>query len=159
MKKDNKGFSLVELIVVITIIGILAAIVISSAAPLFSQRAASAASSANALLSKCKVFSMSREGDVYVRLYKAANGQILGEYWENGTLVSTEVIGSQSVQISPDNVYISFKRSTGGLRIFGSSLSSAAPGGGTSTVTFSTVGNVYDVEIVASTGKHEVIKR
>ena len=158
MKKDNKGFSLVELIVVIAIIGIMATLAVTSIGPLISQRASNAASSANSLISKCKVFSMGREGEVYVRIYKAADGNVLGEYWENGALIETEILGGGSVQVSPESTFISFKRATGGLRIFGASQGNAAPNSGSCTISFSSAGKTYDVVIIASTGKHEVVR-
>ncbi|MDR0905900.1 MAG: prepilin-type N-terminal cleavage/methylation domain-containing protein [Oscillospiraceae bacterium] len=149
MKRDSKGFSLIELIVVIALLAALAAVVASSLTPLFSSRAQRAASSANALIAKCKVFSMGRKGDVYLRIYKDGSGEIVGEYYENGAVAETEILGGKSTDISPaGGVTIAFERATGGLKPDSDSA-----------VTFSAGGKTYAVEIIRSTGKHGVARR
>jgi prepilin-type N-terminal cleavage/methylation domain-containing protein len=149
MKRDSKGFSLIELIVVVVLLAVLAAVVTSSLTPLFSSRALRAANTANALLAKCKVYSMGRKGDVFVRIFKSGGGEIIGEYYENGIVVESEILGARGVSLDPaGGVTVAFERATGGLKPDSDS-----------TVAFSSDGRTYAVEIVASTGKHGVVRR
>jgi prepilin-type N-terminal cleavage/methylation domain-containing protein len=154
MREKNKGFSLIELIVVVALLAILSSIVASSLAPLFTTRARQAAMSADSLISKCKIYSMGRKGEVYVRIYTDANGKIIGEYIEDTTLVETTVLGSSGVKLSVDEVYISFKRSTGGLDVFGPDMTT--PPTSTNAISFSSGGKTYTITLLASTGRHEV---
>ena len=115
---------------------------------------------------------MGRQGDVYVRIY-TADGKIMGEYIENGTVVSTEQLGGSRASVSvtapggavydisgSKELYVSFNRATGGLRLF----QDTAPAGAFPTATMSgtaeivvTAGSkIYTVEIISSTGRHGV---
>ncbi|MDR0838365.1 MAG: prepilin-type N-terminal cleavage/methylation domain-containing protein [Oscillospiraceae bacterium] len=144
MRRDNRGYSLIELIVVIALLGILVGIVTSSLAPLLSARARRAAFSADSLIAKCKVFSMSRTGDVYVRIYRDARG-VVGDYYEGANLVETEILGSRGVVIAPDSATVSFNRATGGLKP-----------GSDAEISFSAGARTYTVTIITSTGRHGV---
>ena len=114
---------------------------------------------------------MGRQGDVYVRIYED-NGKIMGEYNENGLPVSTEQLGGSRASVSvtdPDgssytistakNLYVSFNRATGGLRLFGSTLPASIPTAtisGTAKIEVTASSKVYTVEIISSTGRHGV---
>ena len=175
MKKNNKGFSLVELIVVIALIGVLAALVAPTLQNLFSSEAKKCSSQINSLISKCKIFSMGRQGDVYIRIYEE-NGNIMGDYVEGSNVISTEQLGGSRAKVSATDpngaasysitaatsLYISFNRATGGLRFFGSSQPSAGswPTGtiesGTAEIEVVAGTKTYTVEIISSTGRHGV---
>jgi len=158
MRKIDKGFSLIELIVVIGIIGALVGALAVSVGSMFSQRAQQTATSAAALISKCKITSMSRAGDISLRFYKNADGNIIGDYYENGSIVQTHILGASSVVQDPPDVYISFARATGALRIFGNAPT-AAPANATETIVFTSGGKGYAIDIATSTGRHAVTRR
>ena len=172
MKRNNKGFSLIELIVVIALVGVLTAVIAPALQQLVSSEARKCSSQIDSLLSKCKIFSMGRQGDVYIRIYEV-NGKIMGEYIENGAIISTEQLGGRraSVSVTPisdaaytisssNSLYISFSRATGGLRLFSPTLPTTIPASpieiGTAKIEVTASGKTYTVDIASSTGKHGV---
>ena len=68
MKKNDKGFTLIEMLVVIIVIGILASVSALSLNTLNSTSAKSCSSELNAYISKCRVQSLSRAGDIYIMI-------------------------------------------------------------------------------------------
>ena len=169
MKRNNKGFSLVEMIVIVAILGILVGVFSTSIMPLLSQRAERAAKSTNDLLSKCKVYSMSRAGEIYVRLriepYKKVNN-IIAEYYEGTTLIESEILATgrtiltvNGTALNTNSLWISFSRSTGAIDVFGTQNSSTPPSGVSPLrIGFADGNKAFEVQIIPSTGKHEVVR-
>jgi len=167
----NKGFSLVELIVVIALIAIAAGAITTSMRSLYSFHVKQCASNIDAMLSKCKVGAMSKAGDVYLRLYSGSDG-IYCQYYEADVVVSNEKIAKDKVAISyissngdtvhtigTEGLYISFDRTTGGLLTLGE----AADLGGTTAsdatyysmaITVASGEKNLTVRLVPTTGKH-----
>ena len=120
----NKGYTLIELIVVVAILGSLFGISTISLTAVSSGQAKKCAGEIDALISRCKVGAMSREGDVYLRLY-IAGGSVHGAYYENGALVSDDELSSKALSVSYETddgmsysledmpLSLSFHRSTG----------------------------------------------
>ena len=75
---DNRGLSLVELLVSILIIGILGSILGMSLSSMFSSEASKSAKNINSYLSRGKVQAMSRAGNVCIVIFKNADGDIIG---------------------------------------------------------------------------------
>jgi prepilin-type N-terminal cleavage/methylation domain len=167
----NKGFSLVELIVIIAIVAVSAGATTISMSSLYSFHVKQCAYDIDALLSKCKVGVMSKEGNVYLRLYNGTDG-IYCEYYEAGIAVANEKIAKDTVSISyissngdtintigTGGLYISFDRTTGSLLTLGeaATLGGATVGDegyySTAIIVESGEKNVT-VRIVPTTGKH-----
>lgn len=167
----NYGFSLIELMVVVTILFISIGVFTTSMSSVFAFHVKQCAKDIDGLLSKCKVGTMSKAGDVYLRIYQGPDG-IYGEYFEDDIAVTNEKIakdtvilsyissnGDTSHTIGAEGLYISFDRTTGGLLTLG-----AAAGLGGATVAdgayYSTAITVVSgeknitVRIVPTTGKH-----
>lgn len=80
MRKNNKGYSLVELIVVIAIISVVGLGAVWSAILVFSANARTCANDIVGAISECKVMTMSKgQGNVRVIIYRSANGNIYSE--------------------------------------------------------------------------------
>jgi prepilin-type N-terminal cleavage/methylation domain-containing protein len=95
----NKGYTLIELIVVIAILGSLLGISLISLSAISSGQAKKCASEIDALISRCKVGSLSREGDVYLKLY-ISGGIVHGAYYEKGVLVSDDKLSSRTLSVT-----------------------------------------------------------
>lgn len=80
MRKNNKGYSLVELIVVIAIISVVGLGALWSIIMVFSANAKTCANDIVGAISECKVTTMSKgQGNVRVIIYRSANGNVCAE--------------------------------------------------------------------------------
>lgn len=80
LRKDNKGFSLVELIIVIAMIAALSATAVLSIGLIFSANAKTCANDIISAVSECKITTMSYgQGNVRLLLYRGSNGKIYSE--------------------------------------------------------------------------------
>jgi len=170
--KKNKGFSLVEMMVTVAILGILVAVITPSLYTLFSSSTRGCATNLDSLLGKCQVYAMGRSENVVVMIYKADDGKIWGEYIEGTThigqpeqlgdsrvaLTATPPGGSAYTPTKAQPLYISFHCATGGLSLFGSDRDGVfTPSAGQlARIDITSAGKPYEVLIYATTGKHEV---
>lgn len=176
MKRNNRGYTLVELMVVIAILAVLSAIALVSLSVLSSTGAQQCATKADALLSTCKINRMSRGGTIYIRLYLDGEGLVHGAYYEQeapaapeDTPAKDEVLSGRKVSVSftsPDaadpveladgvSLYVSFNRETGGLINFSSQADgTVADTTGKGIITVTGGGKSYTVTVDALTGSH-----
>ena len=161
MKRNSAGFTLVELVVTVTILGVLVGLIGMSISSVFSARARRCATEIDAYLSMCRVNSMSRAGNIKMELYVDENGSICGSYYENdiekdtavfsdSRVTVTYVVGGVSKSLSSGRLTLSFDRSTGALNPQGET------GGTPSYCTSISVssGRTYVITLIPSTGNH-----
>lgn len=127
MKRNSAGFTLVELVVTVAILGVLVGITSMSISTVFSARARRCATEIDAYLSMCRVNSMSRAGDIKMKLYADEDGSIRGRYFENDIEKDAAVFSDARVTVeytvggvpipltSEYPLTLAFNRSTGGL--------------------------------------------
>jgi prepilin-type N-terminal cleavage/methylation domain-containing protein len=96
----NKGYTLIELVVVMAILGSLLGISLLSLSTIYSSQAKRCAGEIDALISRCKIGALSREGPVYLKLYIAADGSVHGAYYEKGSLVSDDELSSKALSVT-----------------------------------------------------------
>lgn len=89
MEKDNRGYSLVELIIVIAIISIVGLVSMWSIVLIFNANGRTCANDIVGAISECKIMTMSKgQGNVRLLIYRdGANGDIYGEVqmWDSTT--------------------------------------------------------------------------
>ena len=161
MKNNNKGFTLVELIVVMAILGIVATLTALSVGASNSARAEQCATSVNSLISKCRAGSLSQSVNVQLTISFDGNGNIVGEYSEGGVPVSTDTFPGRGITVlcttivsnSPTTnaltktnpLTLSFDRSTGAQK------NSPA----CTAISFTST-RTYTITLVPSTGYHHL---
>ena len=168
--KNNKGFTLIELIIVVAILAACVGLITTSVSVVFSSGAAKCANGLNAAISKCRISAMSRSGSVYLRLYRdGVNNQIMVDYLENGVVKTSDVIGSSNCgavfdtdaehslgNLGSDSVLcITFDRDTGALDTLKSDGSQ--PAGSIPQCSYIAVsggGRTYKISFVPATGAH-----
>ena len=80
IKKDNRGYSLVEMIIVVAIIAVVGLGATWSIILVFSGNAKACANAMVNTISECKVMTMSKgQGNVRVIIYRGSNGNIYSE--------------------------------------------------------------------------------
>ena len=163
MKDNNKGFSIIELLVVMAIIAIVSVIAGVSISASNTAKTERTAASINALISKCRADCLGRTGSVYLTISLDSNGDIVC-LQSDGTTVSTETfsgtatsvsyttkLGSADpveVSLSGHPLTLSFNRSTGGLN--------PQSGGSYCTSIIFTGGKSFTIVLVPSTGTHSL---
>ncbi len=127
MKKNNKGFTMVELIIVLAIIGVFMSVLSFSSSILLRNESREASQTVNALLSSCKIEAMTgvnskleislEDGKYIVRLYQNDTDfeeEILGD--ENlGIIYKLKSTGDTLYKIGTEPLAISFNSETGAI--------------------------------------------
>lgn len=151
--KSNKGFTLIELIVVIVIMGILSTILIISISASFSANAKKSAVEINSYIGRCRTDCMSKSGNTIFKLSLNGENKIIGTLYHDSSCIDSTVLGGSRVSceiinkdgksaLTQDGVQISFNRSTGG------EITEITD------ITLTGGGRTYTIKIVPSTGNH-----
>lgn len=165
--KNNKGFSLLEMIIVIAILAVVASVSFVGLGYLYSTNIKSSVKKINSSLLKTQNYTMAKSNggrDVYMRINQASDGNYYIEYWRVSgetrvKIQDDEKIGKKNLTVtchkddgstatvsvgSPVDVY--FNRSTGGLLpitaggdVYWSKIEITANGANRCTVTISKV--------------------
>lgn len=172
MKKLNdRGFTLVELIVVVAILGILSGVMSYSVNQIFSSQARKFADEYDALLTQCRVSTLSgAAAPTYVMLCQDSGGTYYGVLYEGGTEVSRKKLGGDNLSCTftygsgtgttaaisdSQSLCIGYNRSTGAfltLNSVGSGLNTGLSGNCTKVC----VADKITITLVPSTGYHKI---
>ena len=178
MKKNNRGFSYVELIIVLGMLTALVTVVAGGMSVAWGARASKAANSVDSLLSQCKVNALSGE-DNYIQIIYAekdsaerytADGYYAELYrdgssepYKSDNIANNRIhISFQDEEIGTENaIQIKFNQETGAVE-----YARSVPGSGpTSTATDATpdeihigfqFGRPYTITLYKLTGEHQV---
>ncbi|NCB73219.1 MAG: type II secretion system protein [Clostridia bacterium] len=162
MKNKNSGFTLIELIAVVLMIGVVATIMGMSAVTVSSAKAQRCANSVDAMISKCRTDCLGRAGDVHLTISLDSKGNVQGDYYENGVISRTETIPASGVSVSYTTstgtvalsdfpLTLSFARSTGGQNFQPDGISYCT------AIKFTGGGKTISIKLVPSTGNHKLM--
>ena len=83
MKRNDRGFTLVELIIVVAILGACLGIVGFSISTIFSAQARKTAKELDSAIAECRINALSRAAEVYMTVSADADGAVHVMYYEN----------------------------------------------------------------------------
>lgn len=166
MKKNNKGFSMIELVITIAIMGILTGSFVAAAGYLKYANAKAGAKKINAELSELRIDTMSKMQTPYLYLYKIDSNTYMkvvsgddsatvgGTLDTNTTRVGnvkinvfyTDSSGEHQLGTSGSQIMIEMDKSTGAFKSGYSSIRVASSDGKRS----------YTIKLVKTTGKHYI---
>ena len=174
----NKGFSMIELIVVVAIIGIFTALASISFNYLKSGNVKAAAKTIDSTLSKLKLDTMSKEAKPYMCLYREGNYYYMfcttADKAESPSTTNGEKIGNGNVKITINNsktiaegevVYIAFKKGSGAfteeVKKSSGDITTVHDGISDSDATIMVEradgsGTKYTIHMIKDTGKHYI---
>ena len=164
---DNKGYSLIELVIVLAIIAVLMGTVFYSIILVFSANAKSCANNIQRSIGDCKVTTMGK-ADAYMELFRESDGTVYTQMHvteSDGTVTDEErqKVGTNKVYVgyeadgdtktsleAGDKIVIRFDRSSGGFR---------PDAGGVIYKNIYVEGGSkkYRIEMIPFTGKSQVI--
>lgn len=174
MRKRNKGFTLIEIVVVIAIIAVLSSVIIISLNPMQATAAKQAASHVEQSLLTAKQYAMTRSNSgTYLDMYEDADGRFLADWYVDGSQAgNTETLSGRKVSVSctagkdapveltaGTHWYVTFDKGSGACRMFGTTQPDAS---GTATtlsstdqriITIKAGGREYRIEVSGVTGR------
>ena len=173
--KNNRGFTLIELMVVVAIVSILVGAMTYSINSVSSTRAKKFASDLNAMISQCRVDTMSgAPSPTYLEISQDENGDYYGTLYEGGAekakqklggsgiscKFSTAVDGSSLVDVkNAQSISLGFDRSTGAfvkLSDVCEGKNSGITGDYCTFIFIASGGGSYVITLVPNTGYHSV---
>jgi len=170
--KKSRGFTYIELLVVMAILAVAAVLLLGSLSVIYSSSAKSCAKSIVSALSECKVDAMSRTGNSYLLFYQTDEGMVL-DYYRSGVLIPPETVVKKVLNVSWTDsngtvhsaptetmpLCFTFNRSTGSFLTLDESASAAGKTAGYGTglycrsIQVSGGSQTYTVTLVPATGR------
>lgn len=108
MRKDNKGFSMVELVIVIALIAVLGSVLVYSFSLVTGQEARQCANNISTVLDKAKNYSLTKSAssDAYVEISKEASGEYVATYYAPDSPINDSAVPGSAdyVQLENENI-------------------------------------------------------
>ncbi len=168
MKKDNKGFSLVELIVVIAIMSIVIVGAIIGVGAITGKPAEKCANQISAVLNSCRNASMGKLGSKVSFYYDAAAGKVIAteqfgtsskQYPISDAGVKFEFLiegESTNRELDSTPLVITFDRSSGGIAPLNDDNATALRGKVLKKIILSKADKCFELKISSLTGRVEI---
>ncbi|MFI3237952.1 MAG: prepilin-type N-terminal cleavage/methylation domain-containing protein [Lachnospiraceae bacterium] len=183
MQRDNRGFSLVEVMITVMIFAILVAGAVSSTNLVYSGNAKQAANDFCSLLTKCRVNTLNGADSPYIELYKDTSGSYIAKVYEKvpdasasdgytyevnlereltNVSVTYTVKNGADINLATDALQLTFDRETGAFSLVdydGDGYGNGALTEGECTyISFTSRNSTYRVQLNWQTGYSEVVR-
>ena len=166
MKKNNKGFTLLELIVIIAILAVVVGLAVVSLSPILSTAAKQAAVTAKSKIYQCKTDCLAKDADKTCLVLSNDEGYLVATYYEGDltTELSSEKLTNRKAILTyggtelseGQKLFINFNKSTGSVKRFGvaSELSDVPEAGSSSNCDLTITSGIttYELRIDPVTG-------
>lgn len=169
MKKDQRGFSMVELIVVIAIVGILMGASVSLIGHIRSANIQKAVETVSDMLDRQRINSMTKQGTHYLYIYRLDDGYYMKALSDKLITYNDGLLGTGGTKICSDAISVSMQNGAGSIETMQkknqiirivfkkSGALNTDPDSGTTYDHIIFTGNgTYTIELYASTGKHAI---
>ncbi|HWP79929.1 MAG TPA: type II secretion system protein [Candidatus Acidoferrum sp.] len=168
-RRNNKGFTLIEVAVTITVLAISLSVVMGSMSSIYSRRMQTCAVDINTMIAKCRVNTVSRSSEAWLRIEENADG-ITVVYGEGDEDVEVVLAGKSMLrgsfvdslggthELDTEELYIAFERGTGKMKTVAAAAAisgedTTIPGYVTEII-ISCAGDSRTITLVPETGKH-----
>lgn len=169
MKKDQRGFSMVELIVVIAIVGILAGASASLIGHIRAANTQKAVETVSDMLDRQRITSMSKQGTQYLYIYRLDDGYYMKALSDKLDMYQDGLLGTGGIKICGDAIAVSMQKGSGSVEtmqrknqviriVFKKSgaLNMDADSGTTYDHIIFAGSRTYTIELYEATGKHAI---
>lgn len=169
MKKDQRGFSMVELIVVIAIVGILTGASVSLIGHISAANTQKAVETVSDMLDRQRINSMTKQGTQYIYIYRLDDGYYMKVLSDKLATYSDSLLGSGGTKICSDAITVSMQRGSGAVETIqkknqiiriafkkSGSLNMDLDNGTTHDHIIFAGSSTYTIDLFEATGKHAI---
>lgn len=170
-RKTDKGFTLIEIVVVVAIMGILTGVIIASINPIQATAAKKAAVNTRDALLTGKQYCMTR-GNNGTYMVLTRGDDLTADFYVNNKLADTRTISTRKVSVTfnngtsnltGDKLFVSFDKGSGAPEIFSTanSYGSVVKSGDSNArvITIVAGGSTYEVSISGLTGRVDMVRK
>lgn len=169
MKKDQRGFSMVELIVVIAIVGILMGASVSLIGHIRAANIQKAVETVSDMLDRQRINTMTKQGTQYLYIYRLDDGYYMKVVSDKLDAYDEGLLGSGGTKICSDSIAITMQKGSGSIETMqrksqvirivfkkSGSLNMDSGNGTTYDHIIFTGSGTCTIELFAATGKHAI---
>lgn len=164
-KHNNKGFSMIELIVVVAILIVAVGVTATSLRTMYNARSLKAAKTIDGMISQSKINAMSGKKNTFVLRYSEDDGCYFCELVDAaGNAYESEQVGNNSLEVTIDsannvkenNLEIRFNGDTGAIKTLKYGGADHSTGWSSKVINLESL-TVHSITLYRTTGEHNFV--